>query len=152
MGGQLALELEWFKFKRRFFEMKNVFYVVSKLVAVLLLGITVAGCVSTQYSVDIRNVGNSISEVYIRNAGTTNWGTNLAGTLRNIDRSIFSDKVDIRVVDALGLVYSKYNVPFSKADFEVTGKNYSLNTPGLLLLLLGLGGLGYLIGHAGEIK
>ena len=116
--------------------MKNVFHVASKLIAVLLLGITVAGCASTQYSVEISNV-RGISEVYIRNAGTTNWGTNLARTLSDIDKSIFSDSVDIRVIDAQGLAYSKYNVPFSNADFEVTDKKSSPN----LFALAGVTGI-----------
>jgi len=119
--------------------MKNVFHVASKLIAVLLLGITVAGCASTQYSVDIRNVQNYYSQVYIRNAGTSDWGTNLARTLENIDRSLFSDKVDIRVIDAQGLAYSKYNVPFSKADFEVKDKTVTTNpTAVTALTLIGL--------------
>jgi len=128
--------------------MKNLFHVARKLVAVLLLGITVAGCASTQHGIEISNVRN-LKEVYIRNAGTTNWGSNIVNNLQNIDRSRFSERVDIRVVDANGVVYNKKNVPFDDPAFPETGKTSSMNifAQGAILigLVAGLWGLSTLI-------
>jgi len=118
--------------------MKNRFHVVSKLVAVLLLGITVAGCASTRHGIEISNVLN-IREIYIRNAGVANWGTNLADNMQDIDKSGFLERVDIRVVDTNGVVYSRYNVPFDDAAFVETGKTSSINpfaAGGLALAIL----------------
>jgi len=127
---------------------KNIFHVARKLIAVLLLGITFAGCASTKHGIEISNVRN-LKEVYIRNAGTTNWGSNIANDLQNIDRSRFSEKIDIRVVDTNGVVYNKYNVPFDEAAFQETGKTSSMNlfAQGALLVALvaGLWGLSTLI-------
>jgi hypothetical protein len=110
--------------------MKNKFHVVIKLIAVLLLGITVAGCASTQHGVEISNVPN-VRELYIRNAGTTDWGPNIANNMKNIDKSRFSEKVDVKVIDNNGIVYTKDNVP---SDFVETGKTSSMNDFALLLL------------------
>jgi len=118
--------------------MKNIFHVVSKLVAVLLLGITVTGCATTYHGIEISNVPN-IRELYIRNAGTTNWGTDIAGNMKYIDKSRFSERVDIKVLDNNGIVYCKYNVPFNDAAFVVTGKTSSLNP------IAGLGLLGVVV-------
>jgi hypothetical protein len=96
--------------------MKGIFHVVRKLVAVLLLGIFVDGCAYTRYGLEISNVPN-IREIYIRNAGTTNWGTDLASDMQNIDKSRFSEMVDIKVIDTNGVVYSRYNIPFNDAAF-----------------------------------
>jgi len=115
--------------------MKNIFHVARKLVAVLLLGITVAGCASTQHGIEISNVLN-IKELYIRNAGVTNWGTNIASNMQNIDKTKFSERVDLRVVDSNGVVYSRYNAPFNDAAFVETGKTSSMN----LFAQLGLAG------------
>jgi len=114
--------------------MKNIFHLVKKLVAVLLLGIMVAGCASTQYGIEVSNVLN-IREINIRNAGAANWGANTASIMQDIDRSRFSERVDIRVIDTNGVVYSKYNVPFNDAAFVETGKTSSPNLVGLLALL-----------------
>lgn len=107
---------------------KNGVFVIYKLVAVLLLGVTIVGCKTTQYSVEISNVPKtSISAVYIRNAGATDWGNNVVANLSNIDRTRYSQTVDIRVVDTNGVVYSKYNIPFDDVSFVETGKKSSLN-------------------------
>jgi len=118
---------------------KNIFHVARKLVALLLLGITVAGCASTQHGIEISNVPN-IKEIYIKNAGTSSWGSNMANNLKNIDRSRFSERVDIRVVDTNGVVYNKNNVPFNDAAFQETGKTSSMN------LFAEIGILGALLG------
>jgi hypothetical protein len=115
--------------------MRNIIHVAGKLVTVLLLGITVAGCATTQYGIEISNVQN-IREIYIRNAGTTNWGTNIASNVQNIDKSIFSESVDISVIDTNGVAYSRYNVPFNDAVFVETDKKSSIN----LFAGLGLAG------------
>ena len=106
--------------------MKNRFHVVGKLVAVLLLGTTVAGCAYTHHGIEINNVPN-IREIYIRDAGTANWGANIAGNMQDIDKSRFSESVDVRVIDTNGLVYSRYNVPFNDAAFVETSKTSSMN-------------------------
>jgi len=113
--------------------MKNRFHVVIKLIAVLLLGVMIIGCASTQHGIEISNVHN-VRELYIRNTGTTDWGPNIANNMKNIDRSRFSEKVDIKVIDANGVVYTKDNVP---SDFVETGKTSSMNDFALLLLLGG---------------
>jgi len=116
---------------------KNSFFVVGKLAAVLLLGVTVVGCTTTQHSIEISNIPRaSINEVYIKNAGTTNWGYNIAANLNNIDITRYSQRVDIKVV-ARGIVYSKYNVPFDESAFVKTSTS-SINT----FALLGIAGAG----------
>jgi len=120
---------------------KSKFLMGGMLVMVLVFGMSVSGCATTRHGVEISNVSaNNIKEVYIRNAGTTGWGSNMAGNLQNIDNSRFSQTVDIRVVDTSGVVYSKYNVPFGDAAFVETGKTSSMNPfvlAGGLLVLLG---------------
>jgi len=100
---------------------------VKKVTTIMILiGIILtsfAGCRTTWYGVEISNV-HSISELNIRNAGTAHWGPNLAGTRDNIDTSGFSDRVDIRVVDANGFVHSRFNVPFDAGAFVETRENY----------------------------
>jgi len=106
--------------------MKNIFLVVRKLVTVLLLAIMIAGCSYTKHIIEISNVSN-IREIYIRNTGTTNWGTNTVSKIQDIDKSRFSDTVDIRVIDSNGIIYTKYNVPFNDAAFVETDKTSSIN-------------------------
>ena len=118
--------------------MKNIFHVVRKLIAVLLLGVTITGCATTYHGIEISNVSN-IRELYIRNAGTTNWGTDIANNMQNIDKSRFSENVDIRVIDTNSVVYSKYNVPFNDASFIETGKTSSIN------LFAGIGLIGVVV-------
>ena len=117
--------------------MKNIFFILRILVAVLVLGVTVVGCSSTRYGVEISNVHN-VREIYIRNAGVANWGTNMANTIQNIDRSSFAERVDIRVIDTNGVAYSKYNVSFGDAAFSESGISRSPN----LFALLGIVGAG----------
>jgi hypothetical protein len=120
--------------------MNKSFFFSAMPVMMLVFGMTVVGCATTQHSVEIGNVPN-IREIYIRNAGTTNWGTNMAGNLGNINKSIFSETVDIKVIDTNGIVYSKHNVPVDDAAFVVTEKKSSLNPAagGVLGGLLGIG-------------
>jgi len=92
--------------------------------AVMFVCVVVAiftGCATRRYySVEVSNVPN-ITTLYIRNAGMTSWGVGMSGaTLQNIDTSRFSERVDIRVVDTTGAVFSSYNVPFDSASFVVT--------------------------------
>jgi hypothetical protein len=123
--------------------MRNGFHVVGKPIALLLLGITLFGCASTQHGIEINNVPN-VKEIYIRNAGTDNWREVYAN---NINRSDFSDMVDIKVIDTDGLRYSRYNIPFNDAAFVITGKTSTINKKAflaavgvnLLLLILLLG-------------
>ena len=110
---------------------KNVSNVVSKLVAVLLLVIMLAGCATTQYVIEISNVPD-VRELYIRNTGTTIWGPNIAGNMQNLNRAIFSEMVDIRVVDTNGLAFSRYNVPFNDAAFVQTSITRPINTWALI--------------------
>ena len=106
----------------------------------ILIGIILsfAGCTTIAHGVQISNVPN-VSEVNIRNAGTTHWGTNLAANLTNIDRSRFSEQVDIRVVDTTGAVFSRYNVPFGDAEFVETYRRHffgaGTNTAGGIITL-----------------
>ena len=107
---------------------KNRFFVVEKLVTILLLGVTVVGCTTTRYVVEISNVPRTnIRAVYIRNAGAAHWGNNIVGNLNNIDRTRYSETVDIRVVDINGVVYSRYNVPFNEASFVETGTTSTMS-------------------------
>jgi hypothetical protein len=106
--------------------MKRNIFLLGMLVMVLVFGMTVVGCATTKHGVEISNVSN-VREIYIRNAGTTNWGANIASTIQDIDTSRFSERVDIRVLDTNGVVYSKYNVPFNDAAFVETGKTSSMN-------------------------
>jgi len=123
---------------------KNIFYVVGKLLKIFLLGVTVFSCKSVQYGVEISNVPKAnIKAAYIRNAGTTNWGNNIATSLSNIDRSRYSQIVDIRVVDTNGVVYSKYDVSFNDAAFVESGETSSINIIGQIALLGGLGAAAY---------
>ena len=105
---------------------KSKAFIAGILAMGLVFGMTVIGCATTQYDVAVSNV-YGVREIYIRSAGTTNWGTNMAGNLQNIDRSKFSETVDIRVIDANGFVYSKYGVPFNDAAFVETDKTRSVN-------------------------
>ena len=100
---------------------KSRFFMARVLAIVLILGMLFLGCSTTHHGVEISNVPN-VREVNIRNAGTSNWGTNMAGSLHDIDKSRFSERVDVRVIDTNGIVYSKYNVPFDNAAFVETSK------------------------------
>lgn len=104
---------------------KDKVFVAGVLVIVLVLGMMLSGCATNQYGVEISNV--NFREVYIRNAGTNSWGNNIAQDLKKINRSRYSDTVDIRVVSENGLVYSKYNVPFDYSAFVKTGETKELN-------------------------
>jgi hypothetical protein len=120
--------------------MKNGFHVVSKPVALLLLGFTFFGCASTQHGIEINNVPN-VREVYIRNAGTDDWREVSAN---DIYRSVFSDMVDIKVIDANGFRYSRYNIPFDDAAFVMTGKTSTIN-PIALTSLIAIGAVAIFI-------
>jgi len=101
---------------------------LGMLVMVPVFVMAVVGCTTTVHSVEISNVSTTnIKEIYIRNAGTTKWGSNVVKNLQNIGKSRFSETVDIRVVDTDGIVYEKYNVPFGDTAFELTGEAYSPN-------------------------
>ena len=115
--------------------MKRNIFLLGMLVMVLVFGMAVVGCATTEHGVEINNVSN-VKEIYIRNAGATNWGANIANTMQDIDTSRFSEMVDIRVLDTNGVVYSRYNVPFNDAVFVETGKTSSMN----LFASLGLSG------------
>ena len=129
---------------------KSKFFMSRVLVIVLAFGMLFLGCSTTQHSVAISNVPN-VSEVYIRNAGTSNWGTNMAGGLQDIDKSRFSAKVDIRVIDTNGIVYNKYNVPFGDAAFVETSKNHYIGTgTSVLLGVIGAAMLGSALIFGGE--
>jgi len=115
-------------------------FMARVLAIVLVFGMLFSGCSTTRHSVSISNVSN-VKEVYIRNSGTSNWGTNLTGSLQNIDKLKFSEKVDIRVIDTNGITYSKYDVPFDDAAFEETGKERHMGK-GSIILLSVLGAVG----------
>ena len=112
---------------------KNKFFMARHnmarvLAIVLIFGMMFSGCATTRHGVEISNVqASNIKEVNIRTAGTANWGSNMAKHLENIDRSKFSERVDIRVIDTNGIVYSKHNVPFDDAAFAQTSKTSSIN-------------------------
>ena len=111
------------------------------LIIALVFGMTVVGCATAQHGVEITNVRN-IREINIRNAGAAHWGTNRVQNLQNIDRSIFTETVDIRVVDTDGIVFSRYNVPFNDAAFVAVSRTSSANfMVYVLLLAAGIGGL-----------
>jgi hypothetical protein len=114
---------------------KNQFFVARALAIVLIFGMLFFGCSTTQHSVEISNVSN-LREVYIRSTGTYNWGKNMAGSLHDIDKSIFSASVDIRVIDANGIAYSKYNVPFDDDTFVETSKERYMGIGTDLLTIL----------------
>lgn len=120
--------------------MKNRFFILGMPVTILVLGMMVAGCATTHHSVEISNVSN-IRELYIRNAGAVSWGTNIIGDIKSINKSNYSERVDIRVVDSNGIVYSKLNVPFGNTAFVETNKTstpniYALGALGLIVILI----------------
>jgi len=112
---------------------ENKFFMTRVLSMVLVSGMLFWGCSTTQYSVAISNVSN-VREAYIRNAGTSNWGANIAGSLQDIDISKFSARVDLRIVDNNGIVYSKNNVPFDDNAFVETSKERYMGTGTSILL------------------
>jgi len=59
--------------------------------------------------------------------------------MQDIDKSRFSEMVDISVIDTNGIVYSRYNVPFDDAAFVETDKTSSINP--FAMGLLGAAGL-----------
>jgi len=109
------------------------------MLLVFYVGIMPAGCTTTKYHVEISNVRN-ISEIYIRNAGSISWGSNMVNNLNDIDKSRYSNRVDIRVVDSSGIVYSKLNVPFGDNAFIETDKTTSMNIYAIIGVL-GVAGL-----------
>ena len=114
--------------------------IMATMILVCIMGMTLTGCATRNYlRMTVSNVPY-ISRLYIRNAGTTHWGTNIVG--QNIDMSRFSESVDIRVVDANDAVFSRYNVPFNVASFVVTNRTVAMSAAGATtLLLLGVGAL-----------
>ena len=122
--------------------MKNIFFILRKMLSVLVLVVILVGCTTTQYGVEISNVQN-IREIYIRNSGTANWGTNLVNNIQKIDRSKFSEWVDIRVIDANGIAYSRYNLSFNDAAFGESSVSRYMGV-GTHILIAGVG-IGVLI-------
>jgi len=138
-GIRLGLRNNRNKISKEIIMRKSIFLMAGMLVIMLVFGMSVSGCATSQHGVEISNVSTSnIREIYIRNAGTTNWGSNMARNLQNIDKSRFSEKVDIRVVDINGVVYSKYDVPFDNAAFIETNKTSTYNVYAMGALALGL--------------
>ncbi|MCL2833225.1 MAG: hypothetical protein FWD78_08650 [Treponema sp.] len=111
---------------------------VKKKAGILLftLVIILAGCATTQHELVINNISpNNIKEIYIKNAGTANWGANMVKNVDNIDLSAFTNTVDIKVIDNNNTVYSKYNVSFNDAAFTESGTTSTMNTfVGVILL------------------
>ena len=118
---------------------KSLFQMEKVMAMVLILGMTVSGCATTQHGIESSNVRN-ISAVYIKNAGASSWGADMVRNLKDIDRSRYSSRVDIKVVDVNRIVYTKYNVSFDDAAFVVTEKTSTLNSVASgALLVLGIG-------------
>ena len=124
---------------------KSNCFIARVLAIVLIFGMAFTSCATTYHSVEIANVRN-VREVYIRNAGSSSWGQNLAGNLQEIDRSKFSDRVDVRVVDTNGIVYSSHNVPFNDNAFVQANKTSRLNRVGRIALFSPLVVLGIVLG------
>jgi len=89
------------------------------LVLISIIVPMLASCTTTHHGVSVINVPN-INELYIRNAGTSNWIR--ISDIQDIDKSSFSNRVDIRVIDTNGVAYSKFNVPFDDAVFAETNR------------------------------
>jgi len=108
--------------------------VTSAVMLICVIAVAFTGCATTTiYGIEVGNVPN-IGRVYIRNAGATHWGSSISGgNLQDIDRSRFSERVDIRVVDATGAIFSRYNVPFDVASFVETNRSSETNAAGYLL-------------------
>ena len=104
-------------------------------VLVLVLAFGSLGCATSQHGIEFSNVSAAnLREVYIRNAGSNSWGSNMVRELDNIDRTRFSSTVDMRVVDNNGIVYTKYGVSLGDSAFIETEKNSTLNPfAGILL-------------------
>ena len=115
--------------------MKSMSKFIGIVVLIALIGLPITSCTTTHHIVNITNVPN-VSRVYIRNAGTDNWGANIAGRLNNININRYSETVDIRVVDTEGLVFTSYNVPFSEAAFLVTNRERYMGTGSRILTLI----------------
>ena len=128
--------------------MKNKKFWMGILVMILVFGITVIGCVSYTYTQAVRNeTGVTVTEVYIRETGTTGWGDvrNVQGRYRE-DGSVYWERTnmnngtqivlfrdrgssetpremknqDILVKDSNGLLYMKQNVPITFAVTKTT--------------------------------
>lgn len=108
-------------------------------ILLLVFVMILAGCATSQYEVKIANISaDNIKEIYIKNAGTGNWGGNMVKDLNNLNLSAYSKNVDIKVIDNNNTVYSKNNVPFNEAVFVESGKTTSPNQFASGVLLVGL--------------
>ena len=109
--------------------------ITSAMILVCVIATMFAGCTTTHHRVAIGNVPG-VREINIRNAGTTSWGPNVAG--ENLDMSRFSGRVDIRVIDAQGVVHSRHDVPFDETAFALTSSEryMGVGTSAFVLTLL----------------
>jgi len=143
---------------------KSKYFTAGVLLFVLIFGMFATGCTTTHHGIEIDNVRN-VRELYIKNAGTNNWGSNLAGSslhfdrggapggaefgtvsgyLQRINKSHYSETVDIKVVDTNGIVYTKFNVKFNDESFVETKKIKTANIYFWGVLAIGaLAAIGY---------
>ena len=101
---------------------KSKAFLAGVLIIILVFGMTFTGCATSHHHIVISNV-RDISAVFIRNAGTTGWGSNMVSRMQNIHKSEYSERVDIRVIDSNGIEYISLNVAFDDNAFTETGKN-----------------------------
>jgi hypothetical protein len=109
----------------------------------ILLCITcfTSGCVTkNHYRLNIAtSQGTPIREVYIRNAGTTNWGSPIpAFRLASFDIEKYSRNVDIRVVDTAGGVHTRLNVNLDDSQFRIDSQTTDAPAAQVLVALVGL--------------
>ena len=75
------------------------------------------GCAVNYQGMSFQNAQSGIREVYIRNAGTENWGKAIPITnnsIAHIDRLTFARRVDIKAIDHRGNIFGASNVDISR--------------------------------------
>ena len=84
---------------------------------IILSSFVSTGCTVKYQGISFQNAQSEIREVYIRNAGTQNWGKAIPITnnsIAHIDKSTFTRRVDIKAIDSRGIIYNASNVDISQ--------------------------------------
>jgi hypothetical protein len=104
------------KYKQQEKKMKKSISILIVL-CIMLCTIVYTGCTVKYQGMSFQNSQGEIREVYIRNAGTQNWGKAIPITnnsIAHIDKSTFSRRVDIKAIDHRGNIFGASNVDISR--------------------------------------